>query len=123
MFIAACKDLRVKIPGVSLGKKGYSKITDDQTNGMINSVMKIFFLLSCTLFGRMNPTQNLRQERVFLAISDTRLSEQQFVEVLMHQVALPFFSREKEEGTSTTAEFTVIGRKGRSKMSLIFMLL
>lgn len=75
IVIAACMDFRVTIPGVSVVKKGYSKITDDQTNGIINSVINTCFLQFCSLFGCMNPAQNLRQERVFLAISDSRLSE------------------------------------------------
>lgn len=105
-------DFRVTIPGVSLVKRDSSKITDDYTNGIINSVMKICFLLSCRLFGCMNPAQNLRLERVFLAISDNKLSEQQFAGVLVHHVAFSDFSGEKEKGTPTNAEFTVIGNKG-----------
>lgn len=93
-------DLRATIPGLFLVKRGYSKVTDGQTNSIIKSVIKICFLLYCSLFGCMNPAQNLRQERVFLAISDTRQSERQFAGVLMHHVILSVFFRRKRGGNT-----------------------
>lgn len=84
--------------GYRSGEDRLLKDTDDQINGIINSVMKICFLLSCGLFGHMSSAQNLRQEKTFLAISNMRLSEQHFGGVLMHHVAFSIFFRRKTEG-------------------------